>query len=123
MPKSAAFIRIKAEVLAIVRGIPAGRVCTYADIGRHLEVMPRHVAYILATLTDEERDDVPWHRVVAESGALNRTKNGRGEEQRALLVAEGVVVTEAGSVVDLAAALWYPEEGNVHATNRLLETS
>lgn len=108
MPKSAAFARIKADVLGVVRDIPPGRVCTYAAIGRHLDVMARHVAYILATLADEERADVPWHRVVAESGAVNRTKHGRGPEQVARLTGEGVAVGPKGVVADLAAVLWAP---------------
>lgn len=110
MPKSAAFIRIKADVLGIVRELPRGRVCTYAAIGRHLDVMARHVAYILATLTDDERPGVPWHRVVAEAGTLNPSKHGRGAEQRAALEAEGVAVTPGGKVTDLAAVAWSPEE-------------
>lgn len=109
MPKSSAFIRIKADVLGIVRDVPRGRVCTYAIIGRHLDVMARHVAYILATLTDDERPFVPWHRVVADSGAINRTKHGRGAEQRASLEAEGVAVSPKGVVEDLAAVVWSPE--------------
>jgi len=43
-PRSTAFIRIKADVLGIVRNIPPGRLCTYAAIGRHLDVMARQVA-------------------------------------------------------------------------------
>jgi methylated-DNA-protein-cysteine methyltransferase-like protein len=109
VPKSAAFIRIKADVLGIVRDIPHGRVCTYAAIGRYLDVMARHVAYILATLTDDERLGVPWHRVVSEKGSLNKTKHGRGAEQQAMLEAEGVAVTPRGLVADLASVAWSPE--------------
>lgn len=109
MPKSAAFIRIKADVLGLVRDVPCGRVCTYAAIGRHLDVMARHVAYILVTLTDDERMGVAWYRVVADSGAINRTKHGRGTEQRVALEAEGVAVTPSGLVADLAAVAWFPE--------------
>ena len=89
--------------------VPRGRVCTYAAIGRYLDVMARHVAYILATLTDDERSGVPWHRMVAESGALNRTQHGRGAEQRATLEAEGVAISPRGVVVDLPTVLWLPE--------------
>jgi methylated-DNA-protein-cysteine methyltransferase-like protein len=109
MPKSAAFIRIKADVLAIVQEIPFGRVCTYACIGQHLDVMARHVAYILATLTDDERDGLPWHRVVAASGAINRTKHGRGAEQRTALMAEGVAVSTKGIVANLDQHRWNPQ--------------
>lgn len=108
MPKSEAYARIKVEVLATVAQVPAGRVCTYAAIGRHLDVMARHVAYILATLTEEERSGLPWHRIIAASGLINRTKLGRGAEQRAKLEAEGVVLAPSGKVVDLARVCWSP---------------
>jgi alkylated DNA nucleotide flippase Atl1 len=41
---------MKGDVLRIVAGVPAGRVVTFADTGAHLDVAPRHVACILATL-------------------------------------------------------------------------
>lgn len=109
MPKSAAFIRITADVLGVVRDVPRDRVCTYAAVGRHLDVMVRHVAHILATLTDDERLGLPWHRLVAASGAINRTEHGRGAEQRAALEAEGVAVSPGGVLSDLAAVAWSPE--------------
>lgn len=97
------YARIKGDVLAIARAIPEGRVATYAAIGAHLDVMPRHVAYILATLEPLERETVPWHRAVAADGTLGPAKaGGRGDEQRARLAAEGVVVDGRGAVVAFA---------------------
>jgi hypothetical protein len=55
MAKSPFFARIKADVLTIVASIPEGSVVTFRDIGAHLDVMPRHVAYILKMLDAEER--------------------------------------------------------------------
>jgi methylated-DNA-protein-cysteine methyltransferase related protein len=109
MPKSPAFIRIKADVMGIVQDVPPGRVCTYAAIGGHLDVMARHVAYILATLTDDERTGVPWHRVVSQTGAINCTKHGLGAEQRAALHAEGVMVAPNGTVKNLDTIHWSPQ--------------
>jgi methylated-DNA-protein-cysteine methyltransferase related protein len=74
MPKSSAFIQIKADLLAIVTEVPVGNVTTYGAIGEHLNVMARHVAYILATLTDQEREKLPWHRVVGNQGAIAKGK-------------------------------------------------
>lgn len=54
MPKSESFARIKADVLAIARAIPPGRLTSFWAIGSHLDGAPRHVAYILATLTLDE---------------------------------------------------------------------
>ncbi len=101
MPKSAAYIRIKADVLRIVKAIPVGRVATFADIGCHLDVMPRHVAYILAMLSDEEKARYPWHRVVADKGRLGKPKsNSFGISQTELLHSEGICVSKGGCVED-----------------------
>ena len=67
MAKSPFFARIKADVLTIVASIPEGQVVTFRDIGAHLDVMPRHVAYILKMLDAEERAAFPADRVVAKA--------------------------------------------------------
>jgi methylated-DNA-protein-cysteine methyltransferase-like protein len=103
MPKSAAFIRIRAQVLQIVATIPRGRVCTFQSIGAYLDVMPRHVAYILSQLDDGEKMTVPWHRVVAGSGTLGAPRfapDGRSQAQR--LADEGVVIARNAVAPDLA---------------------
>jgi alkylated DNA nucleotide flippase Atl1 len=77
---------------------------TFAEVGAHLDVMPRHVAYILATLTEIEKATLPWHRAVAADGGLGAPKRGAdGTGQAALLAAEGVVLDAGGRVADLAA--------------------
>jgi alkylated DNA nucleotide flippase Atl1 len=63
------FARIKKDVLTIVAAIPAGRLVSYKDIGEWLDVMPRHVAYILALLDPVDRAHLPWQRAVKESDA------------------------------------------------------
>lgn len=98
MPKSPNFIRIKADVLRLVAEIPRGRVTTYGTIGKELDVMARHVAYILAMLTDEEADVVAWHRVVGQNGLLKATKHRPVSTQRVLLEAEGIGVSGKGQV-------------------------
>jgi methylated-DNA-protein-cysteine methyltransferase related protein len=71
MSGSPFYQRIKGDVLKICRLIPTGRVVSFADIGRHLDVVPRHVAYILSQLDPIERETVPWHRIVAADGATS----------------------------------------------------
>lgn len=88
MPKSEAFTKIKADVLEITKNIPAGRVTTFVAIGEYLNVVPRHVAYILSTLSHEEADEVPWHRVVADNGVMKT--NPRGVAQKTRLESEGL---------------------------------
>ena len=85
MGQSAAFARIRQQVLQLTACVPFGRVITFAAIGVHLEVLPRHVAYILATLPPAERELLPWYRVLPEQGILASGK----DEQHALLIAEG----------------------------------
>lgn len=112
MPKSAAYERIKTGILRIVATIPEGRVATFGDIGRHLDVMPRHVAYILTTLSDDEKARFPWHRVVAEKGKLGKPKfNGFGISQAELLASEGIEVTDQGMIADFGARLVLPSDG------------
>ena len=107
MPKSAAYARIKADILRIVVTIPEGRVATFGDIGRHLDVMPRHVAYILTMLSDEEKARIPWHRVVAEKGGLGKPKfNGFGISQAELLASDGIEISVAGTVEEFNERLW-----------------
>lgn len=81
--KSPFFARIQRDVLAIIASVPEGRLVTFAEVGAHLDVMPRHVAYLLAMLDGPERDLIPWHRAVAADGRVERAA------QRAALEAEG----------------------------------
>jgi methylated-DNA-protein-cysteine methyltransferase related protein len=99
MPKSPAYARIKRDVYAVARAIPAGRVATYADVARFLDVIPRQVAYLLALRNDDERETCPWHRVVGDDGSLGRPKvDAYGRSQRALLEAEGIAFDDKGRV-------------------------
>lgn len=108
MARSQATTRIKAEALAIVRDVPQGRVATFDAIGAALAVAPRHVATILAMLTDGEREIAPWYRVVAKGGAIGRGPHR--DAQFARLVREGVPVSPAGIVQDLARVVISPAD-------------
>jgi methylated-DNA-protein-cysteine methyltransferase-like protein len=99
MPKSPAFIQIKEGVLDIASKIPVGQITTYGAIGEHLNVMARHVAYILATLTFAEREELPWYRVVGDRGTISSRKlNARHQLQIENLQAEGIIFTSKNSV-------------------------
>jgi len=93
MAKSAAFARIKSQVLTLTYSIPKGRVSTYRSLGEHLDVMPRHVAYILTTLKEEEKADLPWYRVVSERGTLSAPNPAKAKVQMELLACEGVEIS------------------------------
>jgi methylated-DNA-protein-cysteine methyltransferase related protein len=106
MPKSAAFARIKDDVLQIVNAIPERKLCTYRAIGEHLRVMPRHVAYILSQLKPEEKMIYPWHRVVSDDGGLGVVKrHADGKTQAEVLEAEGLVVSKNSVDASIARAL------------------
>ena len=49
-PKSKAFARIRAEVIRLVGLIPSGKFTTYGSIAVHMNVMARHVAFVLSNL-------------------------------------------------------------------------
>jgi methylated-DNA-protein-cysteine methyltransferase-like protein len=109
MARSGGTVRLKARVLAVVGAIPEGRVTTYGAIGRHLRVTARQVAFILANLTAEESECLPWFRVVAASGVVSSTKLGAvGRRQIARLRAEGVAVTPRNKVEDFPVIAWSP---------------
>jgi methylated-DNA-protein-cysteine methyltransferase related protein len=107
MPKSPAFARIKKEILAIVEAIPAGRISTYKAIGDALQVQPRHVAYILTTLSEIESEQLPWQRVVADGGKISAPK--LFDEQVARLQTEGVRC-EQGQVAEFEVLFIAPAE-------------
>jgi methylated-DNA-protein-cysteine methyltransferase related protein len=90
MANSPFFARIKADVLQIIAAVPEGRVVSFTDVGQHLDVVPRHIAYILATLEDDQKMILPWYRAVAEGGKLGTPKFAPdGTAQEALLRHEG----------------------------------
>jgi methylated-DNA-protein-cysteine methyltransferase related protein len=78
-------------VLARIRAIPPGFVCTYGDVSPGA---PRVAGAVLSVCDDPA---VPWQRVVRADGSL-----AKGARQRALLDAEGVPFR--GERVDLRVA-------------------
>jgi methylated-DNA-protein-cysteine methyltransferase-like protein len=105
MSRSVAFEKIRSDVLGAAASVPPGRVTTYALIGDHLEVMARHVSYILATLTDEEQERIPWHRVTGVGGKISTTNASRHRVQVQRLKAEGHAI-RAGAVARFEEKSW-----------------
>lgn len=94
MPASPFFARIREHVLQLTAAVPEGKVCTYQSMGEFLDVMPRHVAYILSQLGEAEKFVYPWHRVVGGDGSLGSPKkNPDGTTQAELLRQEGILVS------------------------------
>ena len=94
MPDGHGNARVRAKLLALVGDIPFGSVASVDMLALKLGVLPPLVATMLSQLTEDEREIVPWHRVVAKGGAI-----GRGllrDRQFARLIEEGIVVSPAG---------------------------
>jgi methylated-DNA-protein-cysteine methyltransferase related protein len=99
------FARIREHVLQLTAAVPRGKVCSFQSMGEHLDLVPRHVAYILSRLEDNEKFVYPWHRVVSGDGSLGSPRsNPDGTTQAELLRAEGIpisgnrIVTSLGQV-------------------------
>jgi methylated-DNA-protein-cysteine methyltransferase related protein len=101
---SSFFARIQTDVVAIMRAVPFGSLVTFKDVGAHLDVMPRHVAYLLSMRGEGFDKSVPWHRAVPDSGKLQTPKHGDdGESQADLLRDEGILIGQGGGIMNLAA--------------------
>lgn len=91
--------RAAAKLLALVALIPPGRVATVDLIAQNAGELPQVIVTLLNALTEDERQCVPWHRVVAKGGAIGRGPHR--DQQFARLVREGVPVSPAGIVQDM----------------------
>lgn len=100
-----------AQVWAVVKRIPRGKVATYGQIAA-LAGMPRHArqaGYALAATPENIK--IPWHRVINAEGRvslrLKRWESGNDDLQRILLEAEGVIFDSSGRI-DLKRFRWQP---------------
>lgn len=98
----------KNAVLQLVREIPAGRITTPVAIAEHLGLSPRHVAFILAQLSETERLRLPWHRVVGPAGKIADAGLARGQVLK--LAEDGINVDRHDHVVDFHNRLALPKE-------------
>jgi O-6-methylguanine DNA methyltransferase len=91
------------RVLTVVRRIPPGRVATYGDVAK-LAGRPRAARAVGNVMKHCGRRDVPCHRVIAAGGRLGGY-GGSEVLKRALLVAEGVIVS-GNKVRELSRVRW-----------------
>jgi methylated-DNA-protein-cysteine methyltransferase-like protein len=98
---SNAFKRIRAEVIRLVDLIPAGKFTTYGAIAVHMNVMARHVAFVMSRLTEEEAERLPWHRVVGADARISPKMDAElARVQKERLESEGMKVDEKGFILD-----------------------
>jgi len=96
------------RVRNIIAAIPEGRVASYGQIAALAgnNRAARQVAWILHS--SSKTDALPWHRVIGTDGIISLPR-GRGyEEQRALLLNEGVCF-DSRDRIDMNRFLWDPE--------------
>jgi methylated-DNA-protein-cysteine methyltransferase related protein len=94
----------QAQIAAVLKAIPRGRVCAYGWVAElaGLRGRARLVAWLLAH--GGERD-LPWHRVLRSDGRIAFAPGSDGyREQARRLRAEGVTVSKGR--VDLARFGW-----------------
>jgi methylated-DNA-protein-cysteine methyltransferase-like protein len=96
-----------AEIYAVVRAIPRGKVATYGQIGDLIGLPAGHRVVARAMRTCP--DGLPWHRVVGKKDARRAQISVQDPEhvalQRKLLAREGVKF-DAGGYIPLRAAGW-----------------
>jgi len=94
-------------VKEIIRSIPPGKVATYAQVAA-LAGNPRAVRGVIWILhSSSEKENLPWQRVINSRGKISLPPAGGYEEQKALLMGEGVLFG-ADDRIDLSRFLWQP---------------
>jgi methylated-DNA-protein-cysteine methyltransferase-like protein len=89
-----------ARLAAALAKVPAGRVVTIDVLARHLAINRPETLGLVAAQRELAAGALPWHRVVAEGGAIGRHRHR--DRHMARLRAEGVPVSPAGIVDGLA---------------------
>jgi methylated-DNA-protein-cysteine methyltransferase related protein len=91
-------------ILAAVRRIPRGKVCTYGDVAE-VAGLPRRARLVGTVLRQTSGRGLPWYRVINAGGRISfPTGSDAYARQRHKLEAEGVVF--AGGRVDLRRYGW-----------------
>ena len=96
------------RVRNIIAAIPEGRVATYGQIAALAgnNRAARQVSWILHSSSAAHR--LPWHRVIGSGGRISLPRERGYEEQRALLVLEGVCF-DSRDRIDMNRFMWNPE--------------
>jgi len=91
-------------IIAAVRRIPRGKVCTYGDVAE-VAGLPRRARLVGTVLRQTSGRGLPWYRVINAGGRISFPVGSDAyARQRRKLEAEGVVF--AGGRVDLRRYGW-----------------
>jgi methylated-DNA-protein-cysteine methyltransferase-like protein len=99
----------------VIASIPHGRVATYGQIAM-LAGNPgaaRQVAWVLHS--SSLKHNLPWHRVINRMGKISLPRGGGYEEQKSLLMEEGIQFGMEDSV-DFVRFGWSPGRGRERRT-------
>jgi methylated-DNA-protein-cysteine methyltransferase-like protein len=96
------------RIKELIKVIPAGRVATYGQVAL-LAGNPRGVRGVVWILhSSSHKAGLPWHRVINAKGRISLAPGQGYEEQKSLLLAEGVLFDPDGRI-DLERFLWRPD--------------
>lgn len=103
---------LPARILAAVRRIPRGKVCTYGDVA-DVAGLPRRARLVGTVLRQTPASrDLPWFRVINAGGRISFPAGSEAYlRQRRKLEAEGIVFISGR--VDLKRYGWPPREAQL----------
>jgi methylated-DNA-protein-cysteine methyltransferase-like protein len=82
--------RARADILALIRKIPRGRVASYSQVA-WLAGYPGRARFVGRVLSEAPLGRVPWHRVINAQGRISLPRSSTSYiEQQSRLIAEGV---------------------------------
>ncbi|PKF60443.1 hypothetical protein CW745_15070 [Psychromonas sp. psych-6C06] len=83
----------------VLATLPAGKLCSYGQLAKRAGY-PNHARHVGKTLSKLPSDTkLAWHRVINSQGKLSLTGD-RQLKQKQRLLAEGIEVTEEGTVIN-----------------------
>ena len=82
----------------LAAAIPEGRICTHQSIRDYLDLMPRHLGFILSQLDSNEKLHDPWQRVIGSNGSLGSPKHHPDGTQQAELLREEALLSSGNRV-------------------------
>lgn len=95
--------QLSETIIEIIKDIPFGKVLSYGEVARRAD-SPKSARLVSNLLhTCSEKYSLPWHRVINSQGKISLTGIA-GEEQKQMLLAEGIEITKGK--IDLAKYLY-----------------
>ena len=103
------------KIVETIRAIPEGRVSTYGHVAALAGNRrgARQVARVLHS--SSRKENLPWHRVINREGRISLGPLQGYDEQKRLLLAEGVRFDETDRI-DLTRFEWIPGDSIGRAT-------